>query len=36
VIVIGSRRRGDLAALVAGSTAHKVVHLADRPVVIVP
>jgi len=36
LIVIGSRRRGDLAALIAGSTAHKVVHLADRPVVVVP
>jgi nucleotide-binding universal stress UspA family protein len=36
VIVIGSRRRGDLAALVAGSTAHKVVQMADCPVVVVP
>jgi nucleotide-binding universal stress UspA family protein len=36
VIVIGSRRRGDLTALIAGSTAHKVVHMADRPVVVVP
>jgi nucleotide-binding universal stress UspA family protein len=36
VIVIGSRRRGDLTALVAGSTAHKVVHMADRAVVVVP
>jgi nucleotide-binding universal stress UspA family protein len=36
VIVIGSRRRGDLTALLAGSTAHKVVHMADRPVVVVP
>jgi nucleotide-binding universal stress UspA family protein len=36
VIVIGSRRRGDLAALVAGSTAHKVLRTADRPVVVVP
>ncbi len=36
VIVIGSHRRHDLAARMAGSTAHKVVHLADRPVVVVP
>ncbi len=36
VIVIGSRRRSDLAALLAGSTSHKVVHMADRPVVVVP
>jgi nucleotide-binding universal stress UspA family protein len=36
VIVIGSRHRGDLTALLAGSTAHKVVHMADRPVVVVP
>jgi nucleotide-binding universal stress UspA family protein len=36
VIVIGSRGRGDLRALIAGSTAHKVVHMADRPVVVVP
>jgi nucleotide-binding universal stress UspA family protein len=36
VIVIGSRRRNDLTALLAGSTSHKVVHMADRPVVVVP
>jgi nucleotide-binding universal stress UspA family protein len=36
VIVIGSRHRGDLKAMIAGSTAHKVVHMADRPVVVVP
>ena len=36
VIVMGSRGRGDLAGLVVGSTAHKVIHLADRPVLIVP
>ena len=35
VIVIGSRGRGDLAGLLLGSTAHKVIHLADRPVLIV-
>ena len=35
VIVMGSRGRGDLAGLVLGSTAHKVIHLTDRPVLIV-
>ena len=35
VIVMGSRGRGDLAGLVLGSTAHKVIQLADRPVLIV-
>jgi nucleotide-binding universal stress UspA family protein len=35
VIVMGSRGRGDLAGLVLGSTAHKVIHLSDRPVLIV-
>jgi len=35
VIVMGSRGRGDLAGLMLGSTAHKVIHLADRPVLIV-
>jgi nucleotide-binding universal stress UspA family protein len=35
VIVMGSRGRGDLAGLVLGSTAHKVIHLADRPVLII-
>ena len=35
VIVMGSRGRGDLAGLILGSTAHKVMHLADRPVLIV-
>jgi nucleotide-binding universal stress UspA family protein len=34
VIVMGSRGRGDLAGLVLGSTAHKVIHLTDRPVLI--
>ena len=34
-IVMGSHGRGDLAALLLGSVAHKVVHLADRPVLIV-
>jgi nucleotide-binding universal stress UspA family protein len=35
VIVMGSRGRGDLAGLILGSTAHKVIHLADRPVLII-
>ena len=35
VIVMGSRGRSDLTGLVLGSTAHKVIHLSDRPVMIV-
>jgi nucleotide-binding universal stress UspA family protein len=35
VIIMGSRGRGDLAGLVLGSTAHKVIHLADRPVLVI-
>ena len=35
VIVMGSRGLTDLAGLVLGSTAHKVIHLADRPVMVV-
>lgn len=35
VIVLGSRGRGDLAGLVLGSTAHKVIHLTDRQVMVV-
>jgi nucleotide-binding universal stress UspA family protein len=35
VIVMGSRGRGDLAGLILGSTAHKVIHLADRPVLVI-
>jgi nucleotide-binding universal stress UspA family protein len=35
VIVMGSRGRNDLAGLVLGSTAHKVIHLADRQVLVI-
>jgi nucleotide-binding universal stress UspA family protein len=35
VIVMGSRGRGDMKGLVLGSTAHKVIHLSDRPVLVV-
>jgi nucleotide-binding universal stress UspA family protein len=35
VIVMGSRGRSDLTGLLLGSTAHKVIHLTDRPVLIV-
>ena len=35
VIIMGSRGRGDLAGLVLGSTAHKVLHLTDRPVLVI-
>jgi nucleotide-binding universal stress UspA family protein len=34
-IIMGSRGRSDLAGLVLGSTAHKVIHLTDRPVLVV-
>jgi|SRR5215467_754811 len=35
VIVMGSRGRGDIAGLILGSTAHKVMHHTDRPVLVV-
>ena len=35
IIIMGSRGRSDLVGLVLGSTAHKVIHLSDRPVLIV-
>lgn len=35
VIVMGTRGRSDLVGFILGSTAHKVIHLTDRPVLIV-
>jgi nucleotide-binding universal stress UspA family protein len=35
IIVMGSRGRSDLTGLVLGSTAHKVIHLCDLPVLVV-
>jgi nucleotide-binding universal stress UspA family protein len=35
LIVMGSRGLSDLKGLVIGSTAHKVLHLSDHPVLIV-
>jgi nucleotide-binding universal stress UspA family protein len=34
-IIIGSRGRSDIAGLVLGSTAHKVIHITDRPVLVI-
>ena len=35
VIVMGLRGRSDLAGFILGSTAHKVIHPTDRPILIV-
>jgi nucleotide-binding universal stress UspA family protein len=35
VIIMGSRGRSDFAGTILGSTAHKVIHLTDRPVLVV-
>jgi nucleotide-binding universal stress UspA family protein len=35
VIVMGSIGRNDFAGALLGSTAHKVIHLTDRPVLVV-
>jgi nucleotide-binding universal stress UspA family protein len=35
VIIMGSRGRGDFAGALLGSTAHKVIHLTDRPVMVI-
>jgi nucleotide-binding universal stress UspA family protein len=35
VIIMGSRGRGGFAGALLGSTAHKVIHLTDRPVMVV-
>ena len=35
LIIMGSRGMGDLKGLIIGGTAHKVLHLADHPVLIV-
>jgi nucleotide-binding universal stress UspA family protein len=35
-IVLGARGRGDITALLIGSTSHSIVQHADRPVVVVP
>jgi nucleotide-binding universal stress UspA family protein len=34
VIVLGSRGRGDLTALLLGSVTDPVIHLADRPILV--
>jgi nucleotide-binding universal stress UspA family protein len=34
-IIMGSRGRSDIAGLMLGSTAHKVIHITDRPVLVV-
>jgi nucleotide-binding universal stress UspA family protein len=35
VIIMGSRGRSDFAGVLLGSTAHKVIHLTDRPVLVI-
>jgi nucleotide-binding universal stress UspA family protein len=35
VIIMGSRGRGNFAGALLGSTAHKVIHLTDRPVMVI-
>jgi nucleotide-binding universal stress UspA family protein len=35
IIVMGSRGLSDIVGLVLGSTTHKVIHLADRPVLVI-
>ena len=35
VIVMGTRGRSDLGGLLLGNTAHKMIHLADQPILIV-
>jgi nucleotide-binding universal stress UspA family protein len=36
MIVVGSRGRSDVASLTLGSVSHKLLHLARRPVLMVP
>ena len=35
IIIMGSRGRSDFAGAILGSTAHKVIHLTDRPVLVI-
>ena len=35
IIIMGSRGRSELTGALLGSTAHKVIHLTDRPVMVV-